>query len=177
MFPSFLQSRWWGTSTPLYRRTVTDAAGPWLGLSNEEDWEYDCRVASGGVRLFFTDEFVSEEHEHPGARLSRGGSVEPEKLRDRATAHLLILQHARRAGIGAETPEMKHFSRELFLLSRLCGAAGLGETSHELFDLAVAAADAQRAEGYDFRLYRMIARILGWATAGRMTTALDRLRS
>ncbi len=29
MFPSFLQSRWWDTSTPLYRRKVTDLAGPW----------------------------------------------------------------------------------------------------------------------------------------------------
>ena len=38
MFPSFLQSRWWGTSTPLYRRELTDVAGAWLALSNEEDW-------------------------------------------------------------------------------------------------------------------------------------------
>ena len=45
MFPSFLQSRWWGTSTPLYRREVTDLAGPWTELRNEEDWEYDCRIA------------------------------------------------------------------------------------------------------------------------------------
>ena len=45
MFPSFLQSRWWGTSTPLYRREVTDRAGPWTELRNEEDWEYDCRIA------------------------------------------------------------------------------------------------------------------------------------
>src|SRR6516162_4689392 len=46
MFPSFLQSRWWDTSTPLYVREVTDLAGPWTELRNEEDWEYDCRIAS-----------------------------------------------------------------------------------------------------------------------------------
>ncbi|MBV9496301.1 MAG: glycosyltransferase family 2 protein, partial [Acidobacteria bacterium] len=28
MFPSFLLHRWWDTPTPLYRRSVTDAAGP-----------------------------------------------------------------------------------------------------------------------------------------------------
>src|SRR5262249_38400237 len=51
MFPSFLQSRWWGTSAPLYRREVTDLAGPWTELRNEEDWEYDCRIARNGGQL------------------------------------------------------------------------------------------------------------------------------
>src|SRR6516165_7726392 len=48
MFPSFLHSRWWGTSTPLYRRSVTDLAGPWNNLMNEEDCEYDCCIARNG---------------------------------------------------------------------------------------------------------------------------------
>ena len=60
MFPSFLQSRWWDTSTPLYRREVTDLAGPWLALRNEEDWEYDCRIASKRGRLHYCDTFVSD---------------------------------------------------------------------------------------------------------------------
>jgi glycosyltransferase involved in cell wall biosynthesis len=51
MFPSFLASRWWDTSTPLYRRDVCDRAGPWTNLCCEEDWEYDCRIARLGVRL------------------------------------------------------------------------------------------------------------------------------
>src|SRR5262245_49414298 len=61
MFPSFLQSRWWGTSTPLYRREVTDLAGPWTELRNEEDWEYDCRIARNGGKLYCCDAFVSDE--------------------------------------------------------------------------------------------------------------------
>ena len=56
--------------------------------------------------------------------LSEDGRA-PAKLRDRAEAHRLILGHAQRAGIGHDTPEMKHFARELFLLARQCGAAGL----------------------------------------------------
>ena len=48
------------TSTPLYRRRVCERAGPWNPqLHNEEDWEYDCRVAALGVRLHFVPEFVS----------------------------------------------------------------------------------------------------------------------
>src|SRR6516162_11771494 len=55
----FLPSLWWGTSTPLYRREVTDRAGPWTTLKNEEDWEYDCRIASKGIRLHSCEAFVS----------------------------------------------------------------------------------------------------------------------
>src|SRR6516165_3891996 len=88
MFPSFLQSRWWGTSTPLYRRIVTDLAGPWTELRNEEDWEYDCRIARNGGRLHYCDVFVSEERYGSGDHLSGGGSFDREKLRSRACAHM-----------------------------------------------------------------------------------------
>src|SRR5688500_1594979 len=110
MFPSFLVDRWWGTSTPLYRRSVTDAVGPWAVL---------------GRPLAYVSEFVSEQREHAADRLSRHGSSDPAKLCDRAAAHALILGHAERAGIGPQQEEMRHFARELFLLSRQCGAAGL----------------------------------------------------
>jgi hypothetical protein len=176
MFPSFLQSRWWGTSTPLYRRALTDAAGPWLGLSSEEDWEYDCRVAALHVRLAFVEEFVSEEHDHIGPRLSTGGSIAADKLRDRASAHALILEHAQRAGIDERSAEMRHFARELFLLARQSGAAGLGPESRDLFLLARAASGAARAKGLDFRLYALAAALLGWPLAGRLACASDGFR-
>src|SRR5262249_23015065 len=103
MFPSFLQSRWWDTSTPLYRREVTDLAGPWTGLRNEEDWEYDCRVASKCGRLHYCDAFVSDTRVTLGYQLSTAGSSDPEKLRNRAIAHRLILEHALAAHISYET--------------------------------------------------------------------------
>src|SRR5262245_46390559 len=91
MLPSFLQSSSWGTATPLYRRNVTDQAGTWTELRNEEDWEYDCRIARNGGRLYYCDVFVSDERASPGPRLSTGGSNDPDKLRSRARAHKLIL--------------------------------------------------------------------------------------
>jgi glycosyltransferase involved in cell wall biosynthesis len=176
MFPSFLAARWWGTSTPLYRRSVTDAAGPWTSLWNEEDWEYDCRVAVQGRRLAYVPHFVSEQRGHAADRLSRDGSRDPAKLRDRAAAHALILRHAESAGIGPEQEEMRHFARELFLLARQCGAAGLAHEARHLHGLA---RRASRGEGgrLDLRIYGALAGILGWRLMGRLACARDRRRA
>ncbi len=176
LFPSMLQSRWWSTSTPLYRRRVCDAAGPWdATLRNEEDWEYDCRVAALGTRLHHVPAFVSETRDHDAGQIHTAMPLR-DKLRSRARAHALILGHARRAGIGPDTAEMRHFARELFLLCRQCGAARLPGEARELFDLAVDASTPKRRRGWDFRLYRLAAGAAGWQAAGRLAALLDRLR-
>lgn len=176
MFPSFLQSRWWGTSTPLYRRALMDLAGPWTHLRNDEDWEYDCRIASHGVRLHYVAEFISEERAHAGHRVTTGSSSDRNKLKHRATAHALILSHAQRAGITEASPEMQHYARELFLLSRQCGAAGLESESRELFSLSRKASTSSRAEGIDFKAYEFLAGILGWSRLGKLTCYSDSFR-
>lgn len=176
LFPALLISRWWSTSTPLFRREVTDRVGPWLPLSNEEDWEYEARAARLGARLVFCPEFVSVTRWHDEGRLFQGGTWEPGKLGDRAKAHGLILAHARAAGIGPEQPEMAHFARDLFLLSRQCGAAGLAAESKRLFELARAASMPERARGLDFVCYGLGARMLGWCALGRLACIMDRHR-
>jgi glycosyltransferase involved in cell wall biosynthesis len=170
MFPAMLQSRWWDTPTPLYRRTLIDAAGPWLPLRIEEDWEYDARIAAQDVRLAFVEAWGCEVRAHSEGRLS-GSGMDLTALRDRATAHERILAHAQRAGIPEGTPEMQHFARELFLLARQCGAAGLAAESRRLLAAARTVSQAR-----DLRLYEGIARIVGWTTAGRIATVSDRLR-
>jgi glycosyltransferase involved in cell wall biosynthesis len=177
MFPSFLQSRWWGTSTPLYRRNVTDLAGPWTELWSEEDWEYDCRIARNGARLHYCNAFVSDERVIAGPHLSMSGASDPEKLRSRARAHELILSHALAASMSHETIEMQHFARELFLLARLCGAAGLGRESRTLFELARQGSGTERGHGVDFLLYSAGARLVGWRAMGSLTCTLDRFRA
>jgi GT2 family glycosyltransferase len=176
MFPAFLMSRWWETATPLYRRTVTDEAGPWTALSLEEDWEYDCRVASLGGRLVWVPVPVSEHRDHAGARLSRGDALDPKRMRHRAESHLLILAHALRANVSLQSDEMQHFARELFLLARQCGAVGLPVQSRELFAAARRASGPQRARGVDYRTYRAVASVIGWTAAGRASHWFDRLR-
>jgi glycosyltransferase involved in cell wall biosynthesis len=173
MFPAFLQSRWWDTSTPLFRRSAVDAAGPWLELRVEEDWEYDARIASLGTRLHFCAAWVSETRQLDPGRESR--KTGPDVLRARARAHALIYSHARRAGIGDEAPEMRHFARELFLLARQCGAAGLASESELLFHLA-REASGTAGDQLQFRAYAMLARILGWPLTGRLACLSDSWR-
>jgi glycosyltransferase involved in cell wall biosynthesis len=174
MFPGMLELRLWDTLTPLYRKTLLDRAGAWLPLVNEEDWEYDARIAAFGVRLAYVPEWVAEYRHHEGERLSARGYL-PRIMRDRAQAHALIYQHARTAGIGADAPEMQRYARELFLLARQCGAASLPAESRMLFDLAREASGAG-GDGLQFRAYRTAAALLGWTLAGRLAGISDRWR-
>jgi glycosyltransferase involved in cell wall biosynthesis len=176
IFPHFLRARMWETVAPLYRASVCQAAGPWTTLRLEEDWEYDCRVGALGVQLAFVDEPLGEHRDHPDGRLSRGAAPDPMRLRDRAAAHELIYAHACRAGVTDSAPEMHHFARELFLLARQCGAAGLADQSASLFALARDASGEER-DRLQFRLYAAIARTIGWAAAGKIAVMTDRLRA
>src|SRR5208282_1876187 len=174
MFPSFLVSRWWDTPTPLYRRSVCDQAGSWTDLKLEEDWEYDCRVASLGTRLQYCNEFVVEVRDHEQSRLCKGRVLDPARLAERARSHKLILKHAQCAGITENFSEMQHFARELFLLSRQCGAAGLVKESEELFGLSREASGKTRGYRWDFRTYGLLASVLGWTLLGRVSCCSDK---
>jgi glycosyltransferase involved in cell wall biosynthesis len=176
MFPSFLRSRWWDTPTPLYRSSLCREAGAWTDLRLEEDWEYDCRVASLGVRLYYCDEFVVEVRDHENGRLCRGEAIDPARIIERARAHTLIFSHAQRAGITDTSPEMQHFARELFLLSRQCGAAGLEDESRDLFDLARKASGEVRGNSWEFKSYKGLARLIGWKELGKLSCYADRFR-
>ncbi len=176
MFPSMLKERWWGTSTPLYRSSILDHAGSWLDLINEEDWEYDCRLASYGVKLHYVASVISEERSHEGQRLSTGGTVDPAKLKDRAKAHQLIFQHARRYGITPDINEMQHFARELFLLCRQCGAAGLACDAKMLFNLSREASTPKLKNNLQYKYYGLGAKIFGWVKMGQLSRKIDSLR-
>ncbi|HVE71685.1 MAG TPA: glycosyltransferase family A protein [Thermoanaerobaculia bacterium] len=160
MFPAMLASRWWDTPNPLYRASLIHAAGPWTPLRIEEDWEYDCRIAAAGVRLAYVPEWVCEVRRHDAHTSGHGDAA---ALRDRARAHLLMLEHARRARLAPELPEMAHFSRDLFHLARQCGAAGLEDESRRLTEAALSISSA-----LDLRAYAFLARRIGWRRLARL---------
>lgn len=180
MFPDFLNDRWWDTSTPLYRRSLCDSVGPWSMLRLQEDWEYDCRVASMGGRLAYSDVEVSETRDHGEHRLSRQTS--PEQFRAAlamgACAHELVWQHALRAELEAHYPDaVSRYARSMFLLARQCGAAGLERESARLLDLATEAAVASGAGSKQVAVYRWVSRLVGLRGAGVLAAGIDRLRA
>ena len=70
----------------------------------------------------------------------------------------------------------QHFARELFLLSRQCGAAGLAEQSKELFELARESSGEVRGNAWDFKLYGFLASIARWTRLGKMACYSDGIR-
>lgn len=176
LFPYLLTRRRWQTPSPLFRRTVTDAVGAWTRLRQEEDWEYDARVGALGTRLDWRLECLAEVRHHHDSRAGGRSMERPDRMRSRYDAHCLILDHARRSGIDRTDPHMQHYARELFLLARQCGCVGLSDEAAHLFELARSASPPGRAKGLDYRLYALLARILGWSAAGRLACWSDRLR-
>lgn len=169
LFPALLVDRWWCTHTPLYRRVLTDALGPWSTLRYSQDWEYDARAGSMSTRLVYCDTDVSEHRTHAGVRQTGDGQwLQPS---DRVSFFEMMLKYAQDAAVPIGSAEMQHFARWLFLNVRECGRLGDAEASRALFELAVRAAGGQ---GWDLRSYQMFAKVLGWKRAGK---ASDRIRA
>ncbi len=171
LFPALLVDRWWCTHTPLYRREVTDAIGPWSDLRYSQDWEHDARAGALGIRLVNCREAVSEHRTHEGHRqTSHGRWLEPS---DRVRFFSTLWDCARQAGVGLETPEMRHFSRWVFAHARQCGELGDADASRSLLELAGLAAGGQ---AIDLRTYGLMAHVLGYRGAARLGSWVARSR-
>jgi len=170
MFPSFLRSRWWGTSTPLYRRSITDRAGSWLSIINEEDWEYDCRIASLGGKLVYVDQFVSVQHVH-NDHLSSSGNVDPIKLGDRCTAREHIYESALRSSVKIPIEDMGFFSKSVFLLARDCAALNMDSVVKRLLALAIKARGKTTIKQVGFTI---IGTLFGWPVAAKVAKVFEK---
>lgn len=175
IFPSILTKRLWQTVTPLWRRSLTDAIGPWEPLGQEEDREYDARAGVLGARPVFVPEYLGAYLHHGDARLGAAWVSDRRRFRERLQALKLIYRYARKAGCAPEMPEMKRYARELFLVARQAGAAGLCSESEELFRIA-REASGLRGRGFDFQMYRIAASMFGWRAAGAFACFTDRFR-
>ena len=169
MFPLFLRQRWWSTSTPLHRMSVLEKVGAWLPISNEEDWEYDCRIASLGGQLVYVDEFVSitrQLNDH----LSFEGTVDKDKLIHRCKAQSQIYEHAnsymkldnKLSTISQQ--DWFFYSKSVFLLARQCAFAGLIEQSKKMFALSI---KANGSSTTNHKLFYFLATLIGWQHASK----------
>jgi len=177
LLPSMLIGRWWGTSSPLYRRSVCDAVGPWQNLINEEDWEYDCRVALNNNNLCYVDKTVSTQLQHESTRLSNDGSKDALKLASRARAHQIIVNHALKFGLDSKTPEFEHLLVACFLLSRQCGAQGLTVESKQLLKTARQHMKSNYRQQLKLISYQGCCYLIGWQRMGKLAMYRDKIKS
>jgi glycosyltransferase involved in cell wall biosynthesis len=176
IMPAMLHSRWWSTSSPLYRRSVCDGAGRWEDLINEEDWEYDCRIALSNNNLCYVDRTVSTMRKHTGTRLSNDGGSDVAKLASRAKAHQLIVGHALAFGYDSRTPEFEHLLIGCFLLCRQCGAHGLMNESKRLLLTVRAHLKSNRRQQLKLAIYHWCCKLFGWHTMGKLAERIDQLK-
>ena len=168
LFPALLVDRWWNTHTPLWRRELCDAIGSWSSRSMGEDWEYEARAAARRVRLVHCGETVSQHRHHQQARLT-GNDLKAEHVDD--TTHLLraLWSAALQANIDPAAPELRHFSRWAFLVSRQAAAMGMGAAAADALGVARQAAKRSGGRVIDMHLFRAAAFFIGWRNAERLT--------
>lgn len=135
VFPYILYGSLWGTSVPLWRKSLCDQMGAWFPLNNEEDIEYDARAGIYGADLIRIDEFVSVQRVH-GAHLSSQGVSDPKMLAHRVIAREYIYSHALASGMRAGDPALQFFAKSTFLLARQCGETGLKKECRAAINVA-----------------------------------------
>jgi glycosyltransferase involved in cell wall biosynthesis len=171
LFPALLVDCWWHTNAPLWRRTVSDAIGPWTDLRYSEDWEYFARAGALRVKLAYCPEFVTDQRHHQQKRESGTGRwlAPPDRVRFFGS----LMQYGREAGVPIDSDEMRHFSRWAFSHARQCGLLGDADASRKCLEIALAASGVRSR---DLRIYKGLAKALGWGAAARLASWLDRVR-
>ena len=174
LFPLLLVDRWWNTLTPLYRRSVCDAIGPWSDMRMSEDWEYEARAAGLGVKLAFCDEFVADVREHNHGRLTGGGTPSTQVLKDTYRLLKCLLANARKASVPHGAPEWRHFSRWAFSVSRQFAVAGHTQEAKDCLEMSIQALP-DGAQTLDIRLFRSVAGLIGWQTTAQLGHVMTRV--
>ena len=164
LFPALLVDRWWHTHTPLYRRSISDAAGKWP-RQRPEDWDLEGKMGALKAKLVYCDTVLSCQRSHPDN--NRVHRMDREQyLKDEAWFLPRLYEYAIKAGVREDAPEMKHFSRWAFMRARHLGATGEEEIAWKLYSLARQSAFnadfSMRAAGYAARLF-------GWKYIGRIS--------
>jgi glycosyltransferase involved in cell wall biosynthesis len=167
LFPALLVDRWWNTHTPLYRREICDAVGPWSTMRMGEDWLYDAKIGALGTKLAYCDTYVSEHRQHSHERLT-GKALSASALRDFGRLIPELFFCAQQAGVKVGSVEMQHFSRWAFSLARQLGRSGEVGFARRCFEVA-RQADRDHGTGLQFQIYSTLAKIVGWKFAGLLS--------
>lgn len=167
IFPSFLLKRGWDTNSPLWRRSVCDAIGPWAELRCLEDWEHDLRAGLLGVKPVRVQGHVATVRDHDESRASgMDTGFTPAIVRDMFVAHRSIWSKMQEAD-KTEWTCLEPFSRKVFWIARLCGERGLEAEADEALELAREIMAIGGRTGR-LRAFRAMKQVLGWRWTVRL---------
>jgi glycosyltransferase involved in cell wall biosynthesis len=173
IFPSFLMTRGWDTNSPLWRRSVCEAIGPWGDFRCMEDWEHDLRAGLLGVKAVQVTEHVATVRDHQETRSSGMNSgFTPALIRDLFRAHRSVWQRMQASGLN-DWSYLRDFSRKVFWIARMCGEHDLISEADEALSMAQAMTATHHA-AYEIRLFRMLTRLLGWPRAVKVSESVRR---
>lgn len=173
IFPAVVRGRLWNTLSPLYRRSVCDAIGPWSALRILEDWDYECRAGLLGIELHHCAQPVGVWMNGGDAHAGLAWIDNPQAMLDRIEVYERVMRYAVQAGVQDNAPEMRQFARSLFWMAREAAVHGLPKQACRLFELARSHA---LGAGIDYTLFRATARALGWQRAARLANWVGRWR-
>ncbi len=163
LFPTLLVRRWWYTHTPLFRRSVSDAAGAWPERQ-PEDWDLEARMGALKTKLVHCESTVSCQCEH-----ASGERVSKMKLEDYLPDEAWFLPRlyhcALKAGVTKGDVEMQKFSRWVFMRARDLGTIGETDAAWKLLTLAE---ECALKVDWSLRLVKFMARSVGWKITGRL---------
>ena len=163
LFPLLLVERWWHTHTPLFRRWISDAAGPWPAF-RPEDWDLEARMGALRPQLIHCGSEVSIQVDHVSDnRVTCGPTVEA--LRDQAIFLPRLAAAAVLAEVPPEAPQWRRFSDECFVAARLLHQLGERAGGDRLLRLAAfCCSDHSRLVSP----YRQLTRVFGAALGSRL---------
>jgi hypothetical protein len=88
----------------------------------------------------------------------------------------LMLGHAERGGVEAESPYRQHFTRWVFATARQFASAGHLAEARRCMDLADRSAGSCAGVRKGFGTFRTLSRMMGTRNAGRLLVWSERLR-
>lgn len=167
LFPLLLVERWWHTHTPLFRRWISDVAGPWPPF-RPEDWDLEARMGALNPRLIHCGSVVSVQVDHESTnRVTRGPSLQA--LQDQGLFLPRLYAAAVLAGVPFTAPEWQRFSDECFVRARQLHQAGEAILGDRLLHLAEL---TTTGEGQLIRRYGMLRRAIGPSLAAGVAQLL-----
>lgn len=163
LFPALLAGRIWPYPSPLFRRSVIDAAGGgFLDRAAHPDWELEARIGALGVRLHHCRLFLAETRNTHALEGRRRSVRAPRTLRDSAEIHGLVLEHARAAGVGPAA--VAPYAARLLVVARQCASIGLEAEARRTLALARSIASPGWRVAID--ACSLLARAGGWRAVG-----------